>query len=246
MEHIREILNRPKNQESGLLNNEPETTISLPSVEERRRVWLNESGIPLRYRDKTLDGFIVSKGNKRAFDACCEYIENFPLRKVVNYKSLGLFSENTWGVGKTHLVCALGKMLIERCQFINPVLYMTEPMMLQRIRATYDHENGKETETGVLDILTNIPLLIIDDVGKQDIADPRFVQRVWFSVINARYGNLLPIVITANLSPDNIASHLGGSRNNEAAFDRLYEMLQGTFYEITGDSYRRKNGQHNG
>ena len=112
--------------------------------------------------------------------------------------------------------------------------------MFRRIRATFNHIEKQETEEGIYKLLTTIPLLIVDDVGKEEVSDSRFVQRVWFSVINGRYDNMLPIVITANLNPDKIAYHLGGSRNNEASFDRLYEMVGGVFWENEGKSYRRE------
>jgi len=117
---------------------------------------------------------------------------------------------------------------------------MTEPDMLRRIRRTYNHVEGGETEDDVLYKLCTVPLLVIDDVGKEDVSDPRFVQRLWFNLINTRYDNMLPVIITANLTPDEISFHLGGNKNNEASFDRLYEMLKGVFYEIKGKSYRRK------
>ncbi len=210
----------------------------IPTVD--KADWLRNSGVPLRYRGKAFADFKVNKHNKLAFDNCQEYVEGFPMRLPIEYYSLGLFSKRVWGVGKTHLVCAIVKRLIERCQNINPVLYVTEPDMLGRIRKTYNHRDGEETEDEVMRRLSTVPLLIVDDVGKEEVADPRFVQRVWFSIINTRYDNLLPVVITANLDPDDIAYHLGGSKNNEASFDRLYEMLQGVFYEIKGESYRRK------
>jgi len=112
--------------------------------------------------------------------------------------------------------------------------------MFRRIRATFNHTVNKETEQDIYKLLTTIPLLVVDDIGKEEVSDPRFVQRVWFSVINGRYDNMLPIVITANLTPDEIAYHLGGSRNNEASFDRLYEMVGGVFWENEGKSYRRE------
>jgi len=233
MEHISQTLNQLKPQvyESSVDEDTPQVDKSS---------WLSDSGISLRYRDKSFVNFETDKGNKLALDKCQEYVEGFPLARPINYHSLGLFSKGVWGVGKTHLVCAIARRLQERCQFMNPVLYMTEPDMLRRVRRTYDHRDGEETEDEVLRKLVGIPLLIIDDVGKEEIADPRFVQRVWFSIINARYDNLRPVIITANLSPDEISYHLGGNKNNEATFDRLYEMLQGVFYEIKGKSYRRK------
>ena len=239
MEQIKETLKNQSSIKSGLeliqSNQQEEIDYSA-----RRKVWLRDAGIPLRYLDKTLENLNVSNQNRQAVNACKKYVTEFPLRKIVDYKSLAITSNKIWGVGKTHLACAIAKELINRCQFENPVIYLTEPELLSRLRASFNKNDGVETEDSLMKRLTTIPLLIIDDVGKEEVADPRFVQRVWFNLINTRYDNLLPVMITANLDPDQISHHLGGSRANEATFDRLYEMLEGTFWEIIGESYRRK------
>jgi len=204
--------------------------------------WRIGSGIPLRFRNEKFETYKINNTNKKAFNMCKEYADNFPKQPNKDYKSLGIFSKGVWGVGKTHLVCAIANSIIEKWSGTSrdypPIYYVTEPSLFTRIRSTFNH--GDETEAHVYKQLSNVPLLIVDDVGKEDVSDPRFVQRVWFTIINERYDNLKPVVFTANLDPDELANHLGGSRNNEASFDRLYEMLGGVFYEIQGKSYRRE------
>ncbi len=209
---------------------------------ERIESWRKSSGIPMRYQAERFNTFEVTEQNKLAYDTCLEYANKFPVYNALKCPSLGIISAGKWGVGKTHLVCSIAHAVIEKCISVsrNPVCYMTESQMFTRVRATFEHRPDTETEQEFYALVSKVPLLIIDDVGKEEVADPRFVQRVWFQVVNSRYDNMLPVLITANMSPDKIANHLGGSRNNEAVFDRLYEMLKGVFYEITGESYRRK------
>jgi DNA replication protein DnaC len=219
-----------------------EKEILLKQIAERKVGWLNTCGIQPLFMGKTFKNYKVNKDNKLAYDISLEYAEAFPLIKKA-YHSLALISDNMWGVGKTHLACSIANRIVERWMGERcPILFTTEPKLFNRIRATYNHETEHETEEAVFDLLIHIPLLIVDDVGKEEIADPRFVQRIWFQIVNGRYDNMLPMVITANMSPDGVANHLGGSRNNEATFDRLYEMLNGVFYEMMGKSYRRDNG----
>ena len=215
-------------------------------IVERKLAWRISGGIPRRFSSERFETFKTDGVNEKKLHALClDYAENYPLERGVEYGSLGIFSKQVWGNGKSHLACSIAHRLIDR--WIgggekSPVLYIEEGQMFRRIRATFNrnYDSNSETEDSVYHHLINVPLLIVDDIGKEEVADPRFVQRVWFSVINGRYDNVLPVVITANLDPDGIEQHLGGSRGNEATFDRLYEMLGGVFWEMTGASYRRK------
>ncbi len=210
-------------------------------VKEKKLHWLSSCGIPLRYQNSTFDNFKTIGGNlKSTYELCFDYAKGYLIKKT-GYKSMGIYSE--WGLGKTHLVCAIAHYVIDKWGDVYgncPVYYTTESSLFLRVRASFN-QNNKETEFAVFEHLTKVPLLIIDDIGKEDVSDPRFVQRVWFNIVNERYNNLLPIVLTANLDPNQIAQHLGGSRNNEASIDRLYEMMGGKFWELKGnDSYRRQ------
>jgi len=212
---------------------------------DRKARWLKSSGVPLKYQTVSFETFENRGYNSTKIKKLCQdYAINFPMVSGGGYKSLVITSPSNWGVGKTHLVCSIARTIIDRWARLSqssPVLYLTEPDMFRRIRSTFSREYDKETEQDVYDALLNVPLLIIDDVGKEEVSDLRFVQRAWFSVINGRYDNMLPIVLTANLTPDGIAYHLGGSRGNEAAWDRLLEMAENNFWELNGTSKRREN-----
>lgn len=217
---------------------EKEKVIIDAQINKEKSEWRKNCGIAPKFQTMRFKGYEVTKYNRVGYSASVEYADEFPLVKQP-YKSLGLISDGKWGVGKTHLASSIAHRVIDRwvggkC----PIYYVTEPQLFTRVRATFNKDGEKEEP--LYHYLVTVPLLIIDDVGKEEVADPRFVQRVWFHIINGRYDNELPVVITANMSPDGIAHHLGGSRNNEATFDRLYEMLNGVFYEIGGESYRRR------
>jgi DNA replication protein DnaC len=212
----------------------------------RIRRWRLDSGIPPKFQNERFETFKPKNDNqKRKLALCKNYAEEFPINGR-SYKSLALFSSKVWGHGKSHLVASIGHRVIDRWWWDkneSPVYYISEPDLFIRIRASFNRRNdyGRyETEQDIYNQLKTVPLLIIDDVGKEEVSDPRFVQRVWFSIVNGRYDNLKPIVITANLTPDELASYLGGNRNNEASFDRLWEMLGGKFDEVIGDSHRRE------
>lgn len=228
---------RAKNEERARVGFERE-------AKDRKARWLKSSGVPLKYQSVSFETFEDRGFNSmRIKKVCCDYAINFPLISGAGCKSLVLTSPDNWGVGKTHLVCSIARTIIDRWIRVapkSPVLYLTEPDMFRRIRSTFSRDYDKETEQDVYDALLNVPLLIVDDIGKEEVSDPRFVQRAWFSVINGRYDNLLPVVLTANMMPDGIAYHLGGSRGNEASWDRLLEMAVDNFWELNGASKRRE------
>lgn len=225
-----------------------EEVARLATVARKRRRWRNSCGIPNMFMDKQFDTF-EQEQQLRAYKKCLSYAENFPLSSARGYPSLLLFSPSIWGVGKTHLVCSIAHHILNRWdgEEINcPILFTTESDLFRRIQATYsiprEEKDWREGENDVFNHLIRAPLLVLDDIGKEERADPRFVQRVLFAIIDGRYRAQLPMVLTTNLSPAYLSTHLGGERGNEAAYDRLIEMTNGTFIQLKGESYRRQKG----
>jgi len=216
-------------------------------VEAKREEWRRSCGIPYRFISERFDTFRSDRSNslKRAYNRCVEYADNLPLRNSHGYQSLVLTSDKVWGVGKTHLVCSIAHRILDRWDGdtgFMPLRFISEPNLFMRIRNTFNRQNNddvrRETESDVYREMLTIPLLIVDDMGKEEVSDPRFVQRVWFAIINGRYDNMLPMVITANLNPDALAWHLGGNRDNSASFERIMEMTGNIFYQIDAKTYR--------
>jgi DNA replication protein DnaC len=172
-------------------------------------------------------------------------------------KSVVLHSPKTFGVGKTHLVCALLHKIIgmEDVATIRetgvmdgltnkttivyqviakacPLYFTTETELMARIRATFVSD-PKETEEQVFAQLKTCGLLVIDDIGKVKPRDLNFLQATYYRIIDGRYGNLLPIVLTTNLDTTQLEDHIGG-----ACGDRLVQMCGKNFIKMTGKSYR--------
>jgi len=223
----------------------------------KRLKWRQTCGIPQKFINEEFGTFKTDQpGNiKKVYKACLDYAEGFNLLNPQGYKSLVLLSPNQWGVGKSHLACSICHYILNRWNGENiacPVFFTTEPDLLMRIRATFNkgqfNDNGAwwETEDSIIAQMITVKLLVLDDVGKEEVADPRFVQRTLFKIINGRYNNNLPMIITANKTAGELKDYLGGRivtkdfeyPPNEASFNRLVEMAD--FFQVNGESYRVK------
>jgi len=185
----------------------------------------------------------VDKSIQKSWKICKDYADKFLCDQPRKSPSLVLYSNKIWGVGKTYLACSIAHAILDKWNGETescPICFVSEPDLFLRLRATYNRHSGDggETEEQVYSPLLSAPLLILDDVGKEEVTDPRFVQRVLFAVINGRYDSMLPIIITANLDTEGLDRHLGADRDNGASMNRLAEMTGNIFYELNGDSYR--------
>uniref|UniRef100_A0A6M3KH06 Putative IstB domain protein ATP-binding protein n=1 Tax=viral metagenome TaxID=1070528 RepID=A0A6M3KH06_9ZZZZ len=211
------------------------------ATEEQRDLWFEKCGISCKFADKTFDNF-AQRLQPLAFKVMSSYI----------YTSVLLLSPDLYGVGKTHLLAALAHkilntqipVVITEYNHIQlrscPVLYTTETQLLARIRRTYDNRGvDSETEYDIYSELENIEHLLIDDVGKVRPRDYSFLQGVYFRIIDTRYTNEMPIVITTNLGFSDLEAHIGG-----ACADRLREMCGQNIIKMAGKSYRAKEITH--
>ena len=210
----------------------------------RRAKCINHSGIPTKFRSENFETF--DKGwQDKALKYCLKYAGDFPLKeRPIDYPSLYLWSAKTWGVGKTHLSCAIANVIFKRWTGTEGkgcprIFFVSEPDFFRQIQATYsfsrEEAQTRDSEAKIMSDLTNCDLLLLDDVGKERRFRPDFVQRTLFGLIDGRYKLQLPMILTANLNADGLKAHLG-----EASFDRLCEMIGGKSVCMDGKSYRRE------
>ena len=84
------------------------------------------------------------------------------------------------------------------------------------------------TEEHIMDLYSKIPLLIIDDLGKERPSE--LVLEKIFTIVNNRYERNLPIVITTNYNRDQLGERLASGSNviiADSIISRLYEMCSG-------------------
>ena len=134
-----------------------------------------------------------------------------------------LLLQGGYGCGKTHLAAAIANFAVEMGV---PTLFLTVPDLLDMLRFSYDSEDT--TFEGRFNEIRNASLLVLDDFGTQNATG--WAQEKLFQVINYRYINKLPLVITTNLSLDDI----------EARFrSRLSDRELVTDVRINAPDYRR-------
>ncbi len=214
--------------------------------DELRERWRGSCGIPKKFAFKGFQHY-EKDWQPKAYSRCLEYAELFPIVHPQGYESLILYSDHTWGSGKTHLASAITHRILSRWNGETrkcPVMFISEPMLFKNIRDSFNYTPQEklklQSEKEIIDSLINIPLLILDDLGKEEVSDLRFVQRTLFAIFDGRYNAELPVVVTANLNDAGLKAHMGGNAGNEAAYNRLYEMCRGEMVCMDGKSYREK------
>lgn len=114
------------------------------------------------------------------------------------------------GCGKTHLAAAIGNYQLQQGK---PVIFVFVPDLLDHLRATFSPDS-KVTYDELFERVKQAPLLILDDFGEQ--AATPWAQEKLYQLINHRYNDRLPTVITTCLALENmetrIASRLADPR----------------------------------
>lgn len=148
--------------------------------EEKRREHLRNAGVKEKFWSMTFDDYKPQNESQTKALAL--------VKAIAEGGSRGLILCGPNGVGKTMLaslaVMALGGMVRKMYEIII------------RIKASYK-SNAKEDEQQILNELSSVPLLAIDEVGRQFGSES---ERNWLSyVIDERYERRLPTILISNL-----------------------------------------------
>lgn len=172
---------------------------------------LGESGIPLRFTDRTLNKFVATTPEQEhALAFATAYADGF--EDVIKTGRSAIFVGNV-GTGKTHLAAGIALRLMRRDQ--RPVLFTTVMRAVRSVKDTWGRGSGK-TESEAVAELVFPDLLVLDEVGVQFGSDTE--KLILFDVINERYEKRRPTLLISNLSVDEVRAYLG-----ERIFDRLRE-----------------------
>jgi len=125
--------------------------------------------------------------------------------------------EGGYGCGKTHLAAAIGNDAVQRGK---ATLFITVPDLLDSLRISYRSQETTFEER--FNDIRDAELLIMDDFGTQNAT--AWAQEKLFQVINYRYINKLPTVITTNLILDEIESRIR-SRLQDASLVRHIRII---------------------
>lgn len=199
--------------------------------DEEERARLNRAcRIEPGFEAATLESYrAVTPAQKRALRAARRLIQG-------KIKALLLLGPN--GTGKTHLaVSAVREMR-------GQVWSMYE--ITTRIRATYT-PRATETELDVVDRLTRVPLLGIDEIGRTRGSE---AEANWLSyVIDKRYSRGLPLMVMSNNHQRSICPQGGCARciENYLGADIASRLADGGLtVRLDGEDYRRRGIRSHG
>lgn len=113
------------------------------------------------------------------------------------------------GLGKTGLAVAAMRARVarDRCA----ALFVTTIDLLDAIRGTYG-DGSPVSEAAVLESVRTVPLLVLDDIGRERIQDGSrgdWVRERLFAIVNHRQINHLATIYTSNKDIAELADHLG-------------------------------------
>lgn len=177
------------------------------------------SDINKRWRKRTLETFEERDNTAKAMKKLAlEYVSNWEKNKA---EGKGIYMHGAVGIGKTHLICGIAQELIERYQ--TRVMYFSVPSLLTKVDPFLKSDESKK----LMNYLKTCELLILDDLDKTPLND--YTLRFLYLVVNHRYENDLPIIITSNRTIDEVVSDMQSERMamaGEAVIDRIVEMCK--------------------
>ena len=154
------------------------------------------------------------------------YVSTFP---AMLQRGQGVVLYGPTGTGKTFAAACVANALIDQGR---PVL-MTS---FSRIRNILQNESDRQ---GYLDDFAKYELLVIDDLGAE--SDSSYMEEIVYNVIDARYRQHKPIIVTTNYDREQI--NFAEDVTKKRIFSRLFEMC--TFLAVEGKDRRRALNREN-
>lgn len=161
--------------------------------------------------------------NPRITQAMQKYVDNFP---EMLKKGQGLLLYGLVGRGKTYAAAEVANALIDKG-------YTALATNFKRIENQVF--NAKEQKQKYFDSLNKVDLLLLDDLGVE--RDTQFMQEIVYEVINNRYLAGLPMIITTNLTAEELKNPQ--EIKNQRIFDRVLESCLPI--KVEGVNRRHKN-----
>ncbi len=112
-----------------------------------------------------------------------------------------LLLQGRFGCGKTHLAAAVANYVVDMGI---PTLFITVPDLLDSLRFSYDDPTTSFSQR--FEDIRRAELLVMDDFGTHN-ATP-WAQEKLFQILNYRYINHLPLLVTTNLALDQLEGRI--------------------------------------
>lgn len=205
-------------------------------------IYDKKSGLRSHWLNKTFENFEPRAGQEKALKTAKSFADGF-------YTGEGAYSGimlcGATGCGKTHLAAAIANQIIQEAKIsekdaetagafeyysgraICPVRFSSTVELLTKLKAEYAGEN--DNSECIMNAYKKSPLIILDDFGAERQTEWS-IERI-FEIVDWRYSDELPIIITTNATPEELKKKMGAR-----IYDRLREMCK--FEAISAKSQR--------
>ena len=146
--------------------------------------------------------------NEKVSTVARNYADNF---KLMLEKHKGLLFFGPVGTGKTFYAACIANVLLDKGY---PVLMLDFDRIRNTLQSSFD---GRQE---YLDSFHRCPLLILDDLGMESKSE--YMQEIVFSVVDARYKAGLPLIVTTNLTSEQLKNPKDITQ--QRIYSRILEM----------------------
>jgi len=195
-------------------------------IAKAKRMW-DKAGIDTEQAKQTFSSFKVwNSSSAAAKDIAVKYYKNFESIKAERSNSIAFIGQV--GSGKTHLSIALAVNFLKKDI---SVIYMPYRDVITKIKQNMLDEEFYQKELGKY---KNAKVLLIDDLFKGKVTESDI--NIMFEIINYRYLNHSPIIISSEFSADRLLDF------DEAVGSRILQMCKNCTVQIEGreNNYRLK------
>lgn len=180
-------------------NSNPNSSLMQTNSKEIKDMYCDEVSffkhcVPAKYKHVTLD-FCDMQPNS--------YIE---FGKQWGKNPEPVFLYGSYGSGKTQFAFALLREMFRSCNYKLWPRYFTSPELDSRLLKASKSDDGDEYE---IKNISSQDILFIDDLGRETKSDR--LRRQYFEILNYRYTNQLPTILTSNLDLEHLAETLDGA-----------------------------------
>lgn len=200
--------------------------------ENERRMRINEMRQNIESEKFSVKTFADDDGSDpKTSEALRKYVENWV---EVRRNNLGLLFHGDVGGGKTFWAACIANALIEKAvddgAWESPVWMTT----VQKLRWEMQ-QNFEKDKARILRQIAETKLLILDDFGFEK--ETKTANESLFEIVDQRYKVGRPLIITTNLTLDEIRFEQDMSRRR--VYDRVIEMCSTPVY-ISADGRRQR------
>lgn len=172
-----------------------------------------------KFSNATFDAFKRTTYNDRNLKLCKRFAERFDLMME---KNQGLLFWGDVGTGKSFAAACIANYLLEKKV---PVIMTSFVKLL---------ELASNKSSAGLSRLSSAKLVVFDDLGAERGTD--YALEKVYNIIDTRYRNRLPMILTTNLTIDDMKSE------TDIRYSRIYDRILEVCYpmQFTGPSWRKR------